>query len=111
MIVVDTNIISYSLIQGDKTESVLRAHEKDSAWIVPVLWRHEFLNVLSTLTKNNILNQNQSIDIWKNAVRIFNRNEYNVDMVAALDISIQNKVSSYDAQYITLAKTLAAIKL
>jgi predicted nucleic acid-binding protein len=109
MIVVDTNIISYSLIEGDRTESVLLAREKDPHWIVPALWKHEFLNVLSTLTKNKILNRNQSIEIWKNALRIFSRNEYSIDYLDTFDISIRNNLSSYDAQYISLARSMETV--
>ncbi len=111
MIVVDINIITYSLIQGDKTDSVRLAYDKDPHWVVPQLWKHAFLNVLSTLTKNRILNMDQSIDIWKNAVRIFSRNEYHIDYIDALNISIQNNISSYDAQYISLARSLDTVCL
>jgi predicted nucleic acid-binding protein len=111
VIVVDANIISYSLIEGDRTDSVLLAREKDPHWIVPSLWKHEFLNVLSTLTKNKLLHRDQSIEIWKTAHRTFSRNEYPIDYVDTFDISIRNKVSSYDAQYISLAQTMKTICL
>ena len=48
MIVVDTNVIAYVLIEGDKTALAQQVAKKDPDWKVPPLWRHEFLNVLAT---------------------------------------------------------------
>jgi predicted nucleic acid-binding protein len=106
VIVVDTNIIVYSLVEGDMTPHVLKAREKDPYWVVPVLWRHEFLNVLSTLTRKGILEKVQSDDLWLRAVRIFHTREYYPDMLEALHLSIDAGISAYDAQYILLAKSL-----
>ena len=104
MIVVDTNIITYRLIIGDKTDKTIELEKLDSDWIAPVLWRFEFLNVLSTLTKNNYLEIDQNILIWKNAESLLQNKEYSVDPEAVLKISVENKISAYDAQYIVLAK-------
>lgn len=48
MIVVDTNVISYLLIRGDRSEAIDRLFESDSEWVAPRLWLDEFLNVLAT---------------------------------------------------------------
>ena len=104
MIVVDTNIISYRLIKGDKTDKAIDLEQYDPEWIVPVLWRFEFLNVLSTLTKNDYLNLNQSLIIWKNAESILKNREYHVHPEKTLEFSIKHRISAYDAQYIVLAE-------
>ncbi len=106
MIVVDANIIVYSLIEGDRTEVVLKARNRDPDWVVPGLWRHEFLNVLSTFTRKRMLVLSQAEDIWKNAVRMFHKNEHPFDYLSALRLSFESNISAYDAQYIVLAKRL-----
>lgn len=106
MIVVDTNIIAYRFIQGDKTNLVLKAQDIDCDWIVPELWKHEFLNVLSTLTKNDLLEKKQAIEIYSNAYRILRRFEKPVSKNSALVCSIDFMINAYDAQYIVLAKSL-----
>jgi len=106
MIVVDTNIIAYSLIEGDRTGQVLKARDRDPAWLVPGLWRHEFLNVLSTFTRRKLLTLSQAEDTWKNAVRMLHKKEHPVDHASALRLSVENSISAYDAHYIALAKSL-----
>ena len=104
MIVVDTNVIAHRLIQGDKTPLALGVCRRDAAWIVPTLWRHEFLNVLSTLTRQGMLKTGQSKRTWLAAVRQLRHVESAVNMTAALDLSVAHMISAYDAQYIVLAQ-------
>ena len=104
MIVVDTNIIVYRLIIGDKTDKTMELEVYDPDWIVPFLWHFEFLNVLSTLTKNNYLEPEQSRVILNNAAVLFKNREFQVDEESVLQFSVDNKISAYDAHYIVLAK-------
>ena len=106
MIVVDTNIITYRFIEGDKTAKVIKFQQYDSDWVVPFFWRFEFLNVLSTLVKNNYISDKQSISIWRTAYRTLKARERLIDMEKVLLFSIQNQISAYDAQYIVLAQSL-----
>ena len=46
MIVVDPNVIAYLLIEGERTEEARRAWLRDRDWLVPPLWRSDYLNVL-----------------------------------------------------------------
>lgn len=47
MIVVDVNVIAYLLIEGEFTKQAQNTFAKDSHWVVPSLWRHEFVNIVS----------------------------------------------------------------
>ena len=51
MIVADTNLVAYLLIEGDQTAAARRVWERDRDWILPPLWRSEYLNVLATLVR------------------------------------------------------------
>lgn len=106
MIVVDTNVISYALISGDKTPLALQVEARDANWRVPALWRHEFLNVLATSTRLGVLDADQAEGIWQQAVMLLSPAEDAVDMRAALKLAIDLDISAYDAQYIYLAKSL-----
>ena len=47
MIVIDTNVVAYLLIEGERTSACRRAFAKDPEWCAPFLWRSEFRNVLT----------------------------------------------------------------
>ena len=49
MIVVDTNLVAYAVLPGERTADALALAERDPAWIAPALWRRELRNVLATL--------------------------------------------------------------
>lgn len=106
MIVVDTNIITYRFIEGDKTDKAIKLQQYDPDWVVPFLWQHEFLNILSTLFSNKYISKEQCISIWKTVFNIFKERERTVEMEEALLISIKKQISAYDAQYIYLARSL-----
>ena len=46
MIVVDTNVIAYLLLESEQTASTEVVAHKDPDWVAPHLWRSEFRNVL-----------------------------------------------------------------
>jgi predicted nucleic acid-binding protein len=106
LIVVDTNVIAYRFIAGEKTNSALKVEKFDMDWRVPFLWRFEFLNVISTLTKNGIINENQSISIWRNAIEVLAGKEEIPDEEKVLLFSINHGISAYDACYLVLAEIL-----
>ncbi len=103
MIVVDTNVIVYLMIEGEKTEAAQRTFRQDSNWVTPVLWRHEFLNVLATLVRHGGIEIEQAADIWQKSVRLFSLAEQDVDMLSALRLACRHDISAYDAQYVALA--------
>ncbi len=108
MIVVDTNVIVYLMIAGEKTEMAQRAFRRDSDWTVPSLWRHEFLNVLATLVRHGGIEIDEATDIWQRNIRLFAPGERDVDMPHALRLAGQHNISAYDAQYVALAMELSA---
>lgn len=106
MIVVDTNIIAYLLIEGDRTDRVRSLWRDEPDWRVPPLWRHEFLNVLATFAKRGGADLADTTQLWGRAVDTIGSCEIEVDMSAALEVAVTTQISAYDAQFITLARRL-----
>lgn len=108
MIVVDVNVIAYLLIEGEFTKQAQNTFAKDSHWVVPSLWRHEFVNIVSKYLQTGGVNINEAKEIWANAVILFEPNEQQVNFEEVLMISVENNISAYDGQYIALARNLNA---
>ena len=110
MIAADTNLVAYLIIDGDLTAGARRAWECDSDWVLPPLWRSEFLNVLATALRTGLLDEEQAFRAWEEAVAIFGRREHEPGGAAVLRTAIRYRISGYDAQFIAVAEQLG-IKL
>jgi predicted nucleic acid-binding protein len=106
VIVADTNLVAYLLIEGTHTATAKRTWEKDSHWIVPGIWRSEFLNVLTTAIRANVLTLEQAHETWNVAVAIFGANEREPSGSDVLDLAADRKLSAYDAQFVAVARDL-----
>lgn len=76
MIVVDTNVISYLLIRGDRSEAIDRLLESDSEWVAPRLWLDEFLNVLATYERLGKLEPEDGSPILRDALSLMQDASY-----------------------------------
>lgn len=106
MIVADTNLVSYLLIEGEKTETARAVWGKDSRWMLPALWRSEFLNVLATSVRARVLTIAQAHETWRIAITIFGRNEIEPSGDSVLDAAAERNLSAYDAQFVVVATDL-----
>ena len=106
MIVVDTNVLIYLSIGGEKNSLAQAVRIADANWVLPPLWKHEYLNVLATYGKNGHLNLTDLRGLWTRAVQTFQPVEHHVDYLEALRVSLEYSISAYDAQYLTLALSL-----
>lgn len=106
MIVVDTNIIAYLVINGEHTAVVEKILVRDPIWSAPLLWRSEFRNILATYMRNNILTLPQSQTLMKVATDLLQQNEYTVNSLQVLTTAQQTDCSAYDAEFVVLAQDL-----
>ena len=108
MIVADTNLVAYLLIDGDRTASARAVWEKDPQWMLPTLWRSEFLNVLATAVRANVLTLAQARDTWTVAQAIFANSEVEPSGDDVLEAAAERNLSAYDAQFVVAAVDLNA---
>jgi predicted nucleic acid-binding protein len=106
MIVADTNLVSYLLIEGDRTEVARRVWARDPVWVLPTLWRSEFLNVLATMVRVGRLEAKEARTAWRRARDVFRGSEAEPDGEGVLDAAIEYGISAYDAQFVVVAETL-----
>ena len=106
MIIVDTHLVSYLLIEGERTSAVRRVHEKDPDWKLPTLWRSEFSNVLATAVQAGVLDRQQAFSTWWIAVDLFLGRELEPDGDRVLTLALDRQISAYDAHFVALADDL-----
>jgi len=106
VIVADTNLIAYLLIEGERTEVARAVWAKDSRWMLPTLWRSEFLNVLTTSVRAGIFELAQAQAIWQVALATFNQNEVEPSGEHVLETAAARNLSAHDAQFVVAAADL-----
>jgi len=106
VIVADTNLVGYLLIEGERTADVREVWSKDPEWILPSLWRSEFLNVLVTAHRASVLSRGQALLAWEHAFDLLAGNEADPTGEAVLAVAIESGVSAYDAQFVAVAQEL-----
>ena len=55
MIVVDSNVIAYCWINGERTALAHRLRRLDPDWHAPVLWRSELRNILTGYRRDEVI--------------------------------------------------------
>ena len=106
MIVADTNLISYLLIEGDQTRLARQVWVRDPEWAMPPLWRSEFLNVLAVSHKIGALNEDQAFFLWRTSSVYLDTTEVEPDGEQVLEIAMNSGISAYDAHFVAVAKEL-----
>ncbi len=108
MIVVDANILIYSLIKCDHSPLIQKLRGKDADRRTTALCLHETLNVLATYHRREVLTLAQCRDLLGHAERFIKAAPCEVAMDKALAIAAQYAITGYDAQYVALAQSLDA---
>jgi predicted nucleic acid-binding protein len=106
MIVVDSNIIIYLNIQGERTSQALLALRKDPCWIAPPLWESEFRNVLAGYLRRRILDLGSAKLVMRSALQIMAGREILPPSDLVLDMVVASECSAYDCEYVALASHL-----
>ncbi|HTB22993.1 MAG TPA: type II toxin-antitoxin system VapC family toxin [bacterium] len=103
MIIVDTDILAYYLIQGERTDQAQQLKNIDQDWRAPQLWRAEFVSVVNKQLKSKRITLAQAHEILAAASSIYNGIDMVVDMSEVLDVASATGASTYDAHFLALA--------
>ncbi len=106
MIVVDTPILVYMTFESRYSEEVNRLHARDPLWEVPLLWKSEFMNVVSLYTRKKLIDIQEGLQALEIAERLIGNREHNVPSRAVIDALAASACSSYDCHFVALAQAL-----
>lgn len=106
MIVVDTNIIAYLFISGERSQQAEQLLSRDPHWTSPILWRSEFRSILSRYLLKNILNINETLLMIQQAEALLAGKEYQVSSAHVMKLLCAGNCSAYDCEFVALAQHL-----
>ena len=106
MIVVDANVMVYAVTDTGHTGRAREVLQSASAIAVPRLWRAESANALVTLARAGYLDPRAALSVYEQLLGAFVRSERDVDSMACARTALQEGLSAYDAEYVTLARNL-----
>ena len=109
MIVVDTNIIAYLFITGERSGQAERVLLKDAEWAAPFLWRSEFRNVLALYLRQKLLTVEDAYSILHEAETLLFGREYAVDSEHVLRLAAASHCSAYDCEFVAVAQELNSL--
>ena len=104
MIVVDTNIIAFLVIPGERTTQAQQALIKDPLWFAPLLWRSELCNALALYVRKNILALNTAQEAYQHAAILMETREIPVPHSRVLELASSSGLSSYDCEFLVVAQ-------
>lgn len=108
MIVADTNLISYLLIDGEKTDLARKVWTIDPDWAMPPLWRSEFLSVLVVAVRAGALKEEQAQILLRSSQVFMSAVELEPDGERVFKLAVERNISAYDAQFVAVAEELEA---
>ena len=106
MIVVDTNLIVYLLVESEWTQQAREALIRDPEWNAPLLWRSEFRNVLALYVRHDLLSLSESLQTMQDAETLMQGKEYEVSSAQVLSLAASSRCSAYDCEFVALAQSL-----
>lgn len=107
MIVVDSNVIAYCWILGDRTDLAQRVRLRDPDWHVPVLWRSELRSALAGYLSRGAIDVDGAAAIMSVAESALGGREHLVSSGAVLQFAASSRLSAYDCEFVCLAESLA----
>lgn len=106
MIVVDTNLLVYLYVAGQRTRQAEAVLLRDPVWVTPLLWRSEFRNTLVGLVRRHALLLEDALSIASEAERAMAGREYSVVSRRVLELAADSACSAYDYEFVSLAEDL-----
>ncbi len=105
MVLIDTNILAYLMIEGDHTTAAQKLFQRDSEWCSEAFVMVEFSNVLATYIRAKALTQPQGVRLLTEAQALV-PTLHNIANMQTLETAIEYGISAYDARFISVARHL-----
>lgn len=106
MIVADANLLAYLVMPGERTADAEAVLEMDPTWVAPALWRSELRSVVHKYIVRGDLTIARAVSLLGQLDEVIGGREGDVDAEDVLALASRSKCSTYDCEYVALAKSL-----
>lgn len=106
MIVVDTNVLAYLLIQGPHTAAAEQLLQHDNHWTAPALWRSELRNILAGYLRRGSMTFEHACSLQEEAEHLMDGAAYELPSRDVLELVRTTDCSAYDCEFAALALSL-----
>ena len=106
MIVVDTNVVAYLFVAGERTAQAEALLRRDPAWAAPLLWRSEMRNILASYVRRGAIALDLAQRIAAEAEALLRGREYAVRTDRVLAAAAATGCSAYDCEFAVLAEEI-----
>lgn len=104
MIVVDANILAYFWLKSPYFEKVAKLYETDPDWTAPDLCRSEFRNIAAAYLRKGLYTLEEVKWLVAQKESRMMGSYLEVDSMEVINLVSQSTCSSYDCEYVALAK-------
>jgi predicted nucleic acid-binding protein len=108
MLLVDTDIVAYLLIDGDYTDGAQQLRIRDSDWRSEAFLLVEFTNVLASSIARKRMTLSSAEDFLVKATALFDGKLARIPHASVLAIAARYRVSASDARFLALADQLGS---
>lgn len=106
MLIVDTNVVAYLLIEGDHSASAQELRRRDRDWRSEAFLLVEFTNVLASSIASNRMTRALAGDILAKAITLLDGKLVRIAHTSVLSIAGRYRVTAYDARFLAVAQQL-----
>ena len=105
-VVVDTNILAYYWLPGQRTEEAVALRRSTDDWYAPKLWRSEFHNILAGYLRRGGIGPDAAGVLIRAAEGELADFECEIDSVAVMELVSESDCSAYDCEFVALARSM-----
>ena len=108
MILVDTNVVAYLLIHGDRTLAAQELRTRDPDWRSEAFLLVEFTNILASSIAAKRMTLSLAENFLESALTLLDGKLARIPHAAVLAAAARHRVSAYDARFLALADQLGS---
>jgi len=109
VIVVDTNLVAYSVLPGERTVAALAVRRRDPEWIAPALLWSELRNLLVQQVRLRGLAPEDAEAAYRQALELAGTLSVEPRFEAVVSTCIAASISAYDAEFVLAARELGLV--